>query len=113
MSGLTVTEAQYQEQVIDLARSLGWRFLHIRRSQGRRNGQQAWQTTTNIKGWPDLFLWHERHGFVALELKSQKGRPSPEQIEVLAELEEAGARTMIAKPSDIDAVASLRMGRAA
>lgn len=112
MTRLTVTEAQYQEQVIDLARSLGWRFLHIRRSQGRRNGQQAWQTTTNIKGWPDLFCWHAKHGFLALELKSQKGRATPEQRAVLAELEQAGARTMIAKPSDIDDVAALLMGRA-
>lgn len=115
--GLALTEAAFQEQVIDLARALGWHHLHVRRSIGRRNGKQAWQTTTNIAGWPDLFLWHPRHGFVALELKSEKARLGTdtvrEQLQVLDQLAGAGARTLLARPSDIDAIRQLLQGQSA
>lgn len=109
-AALALTEAAFQEQVIDLARALGWHHLHVRRSIGRRDGKQAWQTTTNIAGWPDIFAWHPRHGFAAIELKSQRGTVRPEQVEVLAQLEAAGARTMVARPSDVDAVVALLRG---
>lgn len=111
-AAIHITEAAWQEQVTDLARLLGWQWLHVRRSLGRRGGKQGWQTTTNIKGWPDLFLWHPVHGFAALELKSQKGNPTTEQLAVLRDLSYAGARTMVARPSDIDAVQALLRGQA-
>jgi len=59
-----------------------------------------------VVGWVDLLLWSSR-GFVALELKVGRNKPTPEQVAVLASLEAAGARTMVAYPSDLDAVASL------
>lgn len=100
-------ETDWQAQVVDLAHMLGWQHLHVRRSIGK--GRQ-WQTTTNRKGWPDLFCWHPRHGFVALELKVGRNQPTDEQLEVLAELEAAGARTMVAFPEDLDAVHALLAG---
>jgi hypothetical protein len=99
-----VTEAEWQAQVIELAQLLGWRHLHVRRSIGKG---RSWVTATNVDGWPDLFLWNVRRpgaGLVALELKSDAGKPTAEQVQVLAELEAAGVRTMIARPSDLDAV---------
>lgn len=106
------TEAAWQEQVIDLLKIHGWRWLHVRRSLGKRNGRSAWQTTTNIKGWPDLFCWHPVHGFLALELKSPKGLIRPEQLDVMHELATAGARTMIARPADLDEVERWLRGKA-
>lgn len=110
MTALAITEAAFQEQVVDLLRLHGWQHLHVRRSVGRRGGKQAWQTTTNINGWPDILGWHPVHGFVALELKSQRGNPTREQLDVLHGLAAAGARTMVARPSDIDAVVALLRG---
>lgn len=111
---VTITEADFQRQVIDLATALGWHHLHVRRSIGRRNGKQAWQTTTNISGWPDLFLWHPRHGFAALELKSEKARLNTdtvrEQLQVLDQLAGAGATTLLARPSDMDAIRQILQG---
>ena len=94
---------EWQQQVIDLAHALGWRHLHVRRTVGR--GRQ-WTTSTNRKGWPDLFLWHPtRGGVAAIELKTP-GSPkvTAEQTEVLAELEAAGVPTLVAMPADLDAV---------
>jgi hypothetical protein len=111
MTALMVTEAQFQSQVIDLAQALGWQHLHVRRSLGRRGGKQAWQTTTNVSGWPDLFLWHPTHGFAAIELKAGRNTPSEEQSEILAQLQAAGARTMVAWPDDLDDVMAILQGR--
>jgi len=103
-----MTETEWQQQVVDLAHLLGWQHLHVRRSIGK--GKQ-WTTATNRVGWCDLFLWHPKHGFVALELKVGRNQPTPEQLEVLAELQAAGARTMVAWPDDLDAVIALLGGR--
>lgn len=97
-----MTHEEWQQQVIELARALGWQHLHVRRTIGRG---KRWTTSTNIKGWPDLFMWHRRRGFVAVELKVGKDIPTPEQVAVLATLQEAGARTMVAYPSDLDVLA--------
>ena len=97
-----VTEAEFQQQVIDLAHILGWRHLHVRRSIGKG---RTWTTTTNVVGWPDLLLWRAGSGFVALELKVGKGKTTPEQDEVLASLAAAGALTMVVYPDDLDELA--------
>ena len=54
-----------------------------------------------------MFLWHPTLGFLAVELKVGKDKATPEQLQVLAELEAAGARTMVAFPSDLDALVLL------
>lgn len=102
-----LTEAEWQEQVIDLARVLGWRHMHVRRSIGKG---RRWTTATNVDGWPDLLLWAPGRGFVALELKVAPNRATVEQVVVLASLEAAGARTMVAYPDDLNGVRAL-LGR--
>lgn len=102
-----MSEAEWQAQVIELAHWLGWRHLHVRRSIGKG---KKWVTATNCPGWPDLFLWNvqrPQRGLVALELKSATGEPTPEQLEILEQLAASGVRTMVAYPSDIDAVKAL------
>ncbi len=105
----SLTEAGWQAEVLDLAQYLGWACLHVRPTIGK-GGQ--WTTSTSVVGFPDLFCWHPRHGFAAIELKSERGKVRPEQAEVLHQLEAAGARTLIARPSDIDTVISLLRGAA-
>lgn len=98
------THEEWQGQVTELAAALGWRWLHVRRSIGKG---RKWVTTTNRTGWPDLFLWHPRMGFAAIELKVGKDVASPEQLAVLAELEVAGAATMVAWPADLDTLVAM------
>lgn len=106
-----VTEAEFQAQVLDLARVFGWRVMHVRRSVGRRNGAAGWQTTTSIKGWPDLFLFHPKQGrHLAAELKADGGKLRPEQVQVLADLELSGVPAYVWRPSDFDDIARLLRG---
>lgn len=100
LADLAVDEATFQNQVIELATILGWQVLHVRKSIGRRAGGRAWQTTTSIKGWPDLFMWHPRHGVLARELKSDTGKVTAEQEEVLASLCAAGVDAGVWRPAD-------------
>lgn len=103
-----MTHEEWQAQVVQLAHILGWNHLHVRRTIGRG---RKWTTSTNRKGWPDLFLWHDQRGFVAIELKVKPDKPKPEQLEVLDELARAGARTMVAYPDDLDEVQAILSGK--
>lgn len=104
MSPLALTHEEWQAQVVDLAHVLGWKHLHVRRTIGRG---KKWTTSTNVVGWPDLFLWHPRRGFAAIELKVGRDTAKPEQVAVLASLHAAGARTLVAYPADFDVVRTL------
>lgn len=99
MPAVEPTHEEWQAQVVELAHYLGWDHLHVRRTIGRG---KKWTTSTNKKGWPDLFLWHPRRGFVAIELKVGRDKATEEQVAVLASLEEAGARVTVAYPNDLD-----------
>lgn len=96
-----MTEAEWQEQLLDLAHMLRWQHLHVRRTIGKG---RKWTTSTNVVGWPDLTLWNEQQQRVMfVELKSEAGKVSPEQEAVLASLAAAGLEVHIWRPSDLDA----------
>lgn len=83
-----MTEKVWQAQVVEVARTLGWRCYHTfdsRRSQ---------------PGFPDLVLVRDR--VVFLELKSEKGKVSAAQQDWLQALADAGAEACVARPSDFD-----------
>jgi hypothetical protein len=99
---LDISEAEWQEQVIDLAHKLGWRHMHVRRSIGKG---RRWTTATNVDGWPDLFLWSEKHHrSLFVELKSETGKLSPEQVTVLDSLTAGGAECHVWRPSHLHRV---------
>ena len=103
-----MTEADFQRQVVELLGILGWEHLHVRKSIGRRGGEAGWQTTTNLKGWPDILAWSpKQRRVIAAELKSEKGRVSPEQVAVLASLEAAGVETFVWRPADLPVIQSV------
>lgn len=106
--GATLTHNDYQQNITDAAKLMHWRHLHVRKSIGKG---KTWQTTTNRVGWPDLFLWHAKHGFLAIEVKVGADKPSPEQLEVLEELRLAGAVVMVAYPADWDSVVLALQGK--
>jgi hypothetical protein len=76
-----VSEAQLQKAVIELAQLLGWRVAHFRPAM-TQSGRWVTAVQGDGKGFPDLVL--ARAGVVLfVELKSAKGRLSPEQQEWL------------------------------
>lgn len=93
-----VTEADFQAVVVEALGLLGWRHLHVRRTIGRG---RRWTTSTNVAGWPDLLCWHPGKGRVlAIELKADGGKVTPEQVEVLGSLRAAGVDAYVFRPSD-------------
>lgn len=95
-----ISETAFQRTIVGMAHALGWSCMHVRRSKVRND---RWATATSIPGWPDLFMWHTgQHRTIAVELKAQDGRVTPEQAEVLAQLKAAGIETYVWKPSDAD-----------
>jgi hypothetical protein len=70
-------EAQFQAQVIQLARINGWKVFHPAKMQARDG---TWRTALQgDKGWPDLVLAHKDRGLIVAELKSDAGKVSLEQ----------------------------------
>lgn len=103
----TPNEAEWQRTVTDAATRYGWKHCHTRKATVRK-GQFA--TPTSLPGWPDLVLWHTTHKVVLfVELKTDTGSLSLEQVDVLGSLSDAGARTAVWRPRDRDHVmATLR-----
>lgn len=91
-----MTEAEFQETIVDLLRALGYGHMHVRRSIGKG---RRWTTATNVP-WPDLTIWG--HGrFMVRELKVAD-RWQPGQREVLDQLRWAGVDVGVWWPSDLD-----------
>lgn len=83
-------EREWQAQVIEAARLLGWRVYHTHDSR------------RSEPGWPDLALVRDR--LVMAELKTANGRVSTAQEGWLDALQAAGVETYLWRPSDWDAV---------
>jgi hypothetical protein len=96
-----VTEAQFTDQVLDLALLFRWRRFHVRPA---RTGK-GWRTPVQGDGvgWPDLVLI-KGDRIVAAELKVGKRKPTAEQLEWLAAFAAAGAETYVWRPDDWDEI---------
>lgn len=93
---LAITEAEWQAQVLELAHRLGWLAYHTYRSD------------RSAPGFPDLVMVRAPR-VVFAELKSEKGKPSVDQLVWLGSLWACGDKVeaYIWKPSDLDAVAKV------
>lgn len=96
---VSVTEAQFTAQVIEMAQLHGYRAAHFRPART----EAGWRTAVqgDGKGFPDLVLVGRGRVIVA-ELKSEKGRPSIEQLDWLAAFGAAGVERYIWRPDDFD-----------
>lgn len=76
-------ERAWQDKVLDIARTFGWRAVHFsdsRRQVARQTGKKLLIGDKDAKGWPDTTLAHERGGpLIIAELKAMGERPTPEQ----------------------------------
>lgn len=101
---LKISEAEFQQLVIDLAHFCGYKVAHFRgvRVQ-RKDGTVYYQTPVEVDGvgWPDLIL--ARPGrLIFAEIKSEKGQLSLEQEAWLKLLDTAGGESYIWKPSEYE-----------
>ena len=105
-----VKETEFQSQVIELARTPGWRVAHFRTVRVLRgNGAVRYMTPVQADGagFPDLFMVR-RERAIAAELKRQTGSTtSEEQKEWLARLEETPVETYKRRPSDWDQIVTI------
>lgn len=74
--GALLSEKDFQQQIVDLARTMGWRVFHV------------FDSRRSDPGFPDLVLVRGPV-LLFLELKSERGRIQPEQAEWIAALKKA------------------------
>lgn len=92
-----MTESEFQQRVIDLAKLQGWYVHHVRPAR-TANG---WRTAVQgHSGFPDLVLAKPGHLIIA-ELKSARGRLGPGQRQWLEAL---APHARIWRPDDWDVV---------
>ena len=92
-----ISEAEFQQQVTDLADLYAWLWYH--NPDSRRSNA----------GFPDLVLVKAGRVIFA-ELKSAAGKVRPEQRTWLAALATTKAEVYIWRPDDLDAITTLLRG---
>lgn len=83
-----LTEKAWLGQIVQLAKTLGWKCYH------------PFLSIHSERGFPDLTLVRERVVFV--ELKTEKGKLSPHQVNWVDSLRMAGAEVRVWRPSNWD-----------
>ncbi len=105
---LLITEANFQLQVISVAHYTGWLVAHFRGVRIQRaNGSVYYQTPVQADGagFPDLVLVNERKKrTIFAELKSEKGRVTPDEQAWLDALRAAGQAVFVWRPSQFDEI---------
>ena len=93
-----LSELEFQAAVTRHAETTGWRVQSFRKSAAPgKDG--SWRGLGN-PGWPDIVACRGK-ALLALELKSETGRASPEQTEWLALLAAVpGVTARLARPRD-------------
>lgn len=96
---LPMTEKDWQGLVVAAATVHGWWVFHPHDSR------------RSTPGWPDLALLRPPE-FILVELKSDRGRVTPEQRQVLGMLDACGVEAFVWRPVDEpDVMARLRRKR--
>ena len=92
-----VTEAELQEAVVGVARTLGWRVAHVRPARTEKGWRTAW--SYDGKGFVDLTLVREWR-LLFVELKGERGKVAPEQQGWLDALDETPNEVHVWRPRD-------------
>ena len=87
MSAATVRERELQQTVMDALKLFRWRAYH------------TFSSIHSSAGFPDVIACR-RDRAIAVELKTEAGKVTPEQLAWLASLELAGLETFTWRPSD-------------
>lgn len=84
------------------ARKRGWVVVHPQRAVVGRDRDVV--LTPMPVGWPDLLLFNPKTPgprLIAMELKSEIGQPTPEQLKWLQLFIDCGIPAVIVRPSDL------------
>lgn len=95
LASIHESEASFMGAVLDLARFRGWMVHHQRPA---RTGKGWRSAITGSPGWPDLAMVRDGRLILA-ELKSEKGRLSPDQEAWRDELRQTQAEYYVWRPS--------------
>ena len=96
LTRIVVTEADLREQVRDLCKLFGWKM------------QFSWTSIHSPRGFPDLVLANrEQKRVIFAELKSDKGKVTPQQEEWLGILKACGQIVYVWRPGDIEDIAEI------
>lgn len=94
-------ERDFQQLVVEAAGYLGWRVFH------------DFDSRRSTPGFPDLILVKPPR-LLALELKTQRGKVRPGQIEWLTDLDQVpGVTALLVRPADWDQIEALLRDEAA
>lgn len=96
-----MSEAEFQRDVVKLARDLGWHHHHERFSIG------------SPSGLPDLLLWRPGDRLLFAELKRVGREPTARQAAVIESLRAAGQETYVWTPLDFDEIHAVLVRRRA
>lgn len=99
------SEKLFQDQVVQLARVCGWLTFHAVPHQVRPG---VWRS--DGRGFPDLVLVHPRHGVLFAELKTLKGRMTPDQVKWQQNILASGHQYHLWRPNDLERIAALLSG---
>jgi hypothetical protein len=102
---MKISEAAFQQVVIDVARWHGWKVFHPLPAQ---NARGRWRTAqAGDTGFPDLVLAHPKRGVIFAELKSAIGKLSDRQQAWIDTLRQAGAEVYVWRPADIEQIKAI------
>lgn len=90
-----LSERDFQQQVVDLARLRGWLVYHV--PDSRRATCRGYPDLTCIRPFPP-------YGFFYAELKTERGKLRPEQKEWREALRHNGIQYHVWKPHDMDEI---------
>ena len=95
----TVSEKEFSDQVVQLAKLCGWLVAHFRPARVRRGGRDVYETpvAADGRGFPDLLLCRDGVA-LARELKVGKNQPTPDQHRWLAAFAAAGIDAGVWRP---------------
>lgn len=94
-----MTEAQFMQQIIDLAHLYSWHVAHFRPAWSRDGKHCMTAVGADGAGWPDLVLV-KGNRLIFWEVKADKGRLSVEQREWLFRLNQVATIADVIYPKD-------------
>lgn len=90
---IVVTERDLREQVRELCELYGWLIYF------------SWSSIHSPRGFPDLVLAHpEKKRVIYAELKSEKGKLTPQQEEWIAALGDCGQEVYVWRPENFEQI---------
>jgi len=91
-----MTEKEFTQQVVDLARLLGWQVYH------------TWLSVRSAAGFPDLVLAKPGRPLILAELKTERGKLTPAQQAWLDLLQQVpGVEVYVWRPSQLEEIAKI------